>query len=64
MENTVTERSRHYYVSKVVKKVDGDLYRFRLGQDGVTVRKHRPRKFKVVPFSMLVDLTIDQKPLL
>lgn len=55
---------RHTHVSKVIVEVDGKLYRFNLTRKGLLVRRWHSRKTKLLSFSQLLDLSIDQRQLL
>jgi hypothetical protein len=52
---------RHLNVSKVVVELDGKRYRFTLTRGGLIVRKWHSHKTKVLHFSTLLDLSIEQK---
>jgi hypothetical protein len=54
---------RHVNVSKVVVELDGKRYRFNLTRGGVVVRQWHSHKTKVLSFSALLDLSIEQKQL-
>lgn len=55
---------RHVNVSKVMVELDGKRYRFSLTRRGLVVRRWRSRKPKTLSFSQLLDLSIEQRPLL
>ena len=54
---------RHLNVSKVVVELDGKRYRFTLTRAGLIVRQWHSQKSKVLSFSALLDLSIEQKQL-
>ena len=55
---------RHVNVSKVVVEVDGKRYRFSLTRKGLVVRRWHSHKTKLLSFSQLFDLSIEQRQLL
>jgi hypothetical protein len=63
VEKTKAKRT-HVNFSKVTVEVEGRPFSFSLTKKGLVVRRwHSPRP-KVISFSALVDLTIDQRQLL
>lgn len=55
---------RHINVSKVKTEIDGKDYTFRLTRKGLVIRRWHSRKTKVLSFSQLLDLSIEQRQLL
>ena len=55
---------RHVNVSKVVVELDGKRYRFNLTRKGLVVRRWHCHKTKLLSFSQLLDLSIEQRQLL
>ena len=64
--STTTDKPkrRKLHVSRVVKDLDGQRYRFSMTPGGLLVRRWRSRKTKLLSFSQLLDLSNDQFPLL
>jgi len=55
---------RHVNISKVQTEIDGKDYTFRLTRKGLVVRRWHSRHTKLLSFSQLLDLSIDQRQLL
>lgn len=55
---------RHVNFSKVTIELEGKRYRFNLTRKGLVVRQWHGRKTKLLSFSQLLDLSIEQKQLL
>lgn len=55
---------RHNSVSKVLVDLEGKRYRFILTRQGLVVRRWHCRKTKLLSFSTLLDICIDQRTLL
>lgn len=66
--NAIVEKPKlvrpHTNISKVVVELDGQRYRFNLTRGGLVVRRFHARKTKVLAFSQLLDLSIEQFKLL
>lgn len=66
--NSVEEKTkgvrRHVNISKVVVELDAKFYKFNLTRKGLVIRKRHGRKPKLLSFSQLLDLSIEQRPLL
>ena len=64
--STTTDKPkrRKLHVSRVVKDLDGQRYRFSMTPVGLLVRRWRSRKTKLLSCSQLLDLSNDQFPLL
>lgn len=55
---------RHVNISKIVIEMEGVRYRFNLTRKGLIVRRWHSQKTKLLSFSQLLDLSIDQRQLL
>lgn len=55
---------RHVNISKVALELDGKKYQFKLTRGGLVVRRWHSRRSKLLSFSALLDLSIEQKQLL
>jgi len=64
IEATPKSIRRHVNISKVVVEVDGKRYRFSLTRKGLVVRRWHSQKTKLLSFSQLLDLSIEQRQLL
>lgn len=55
---------RHTNISKVAVELDGKRYKFSLTRKGLVVRQWHARKTKLLAFSQLLDLSIEQRQLI
>jgi len=59
-----TATKPHRYRSKVKTRIGPDFYTFRLSAEGLTVRRWRSRRIRVISFNQLTDAAMGQFTLL
>ena len=64
MNEIVKAKRNHVNFSKVTVEVEGKRYRFSLTRNGLVVRRWHSQKTKLLTFTQLMDMSIDQRPLL
>ncbi len=57
-------KRKHVNFSQVTAELEGKAFRFSLTKTGLLVRRRHSRRTKLLSFSALMDLSIDQRSLL